>query len=186
MSLATSKHDAAPRPAWPANSTVTALFSESQQYRYQLLEVCDKNKPLVLRLLMNPSVACTEFSDPTLRKTGKFARFWGYSGQLAGNVHDYRTTDKNRLREVAYPIGPKSGRMILEMSTQAKTIVLAYGQPPKPLRQREEAFVVLLSQHEGFSHLELAKNGIPKHTFYLSNNLRPQPHRLIAKEENHV
>jgi len=96
MSLAASKHDAGgkARPAWPADSTVTALFSECQQYRYQLSEVWDKNTPLVLWLLMNPSVACTEFSDPTLRKTGKFARSWGYGGQLVGNVHAYRATDK--------------------------------------------------------------------------------------------
>ncbi len=150
MSLTTSKHDAGgkARPAWPADSTVTALFSECQQYRYQLLEVWDKSKPLVLWLLMNPSVACTEFSDPTLRKTGKFARAWGYGGQLVGNVHAYRATDKNRLLEVADPIGPENDRMILEMATQAKTIVLAYGQPPKR-RGLRGAKLVISDAHVG-------------------------------------
>jgi hypothetical protein len=188
MSLLTSKHDAGgkARPAWPTDSTVTAIFSECQQYRYQLLEVWDKNKPLVLWLLMNPSVACTEFRDPTLRKTGKFARSWGYGGQLVGNVHAYRATDKNRLLDVADPIGPENDRMILEMATQAKTIVLAYGQPPKALRQRGEAVVALLSHHKGLSHLELAQDGTPKHPLYLPDSLRPQPHQLIAKEGSHA
>ena len=51
----------------------------------------------------NPSVACTDYSDPTLRKMGKFARAWGCGGQLVGNV-----------------------QMILEMAALAKTVVLAY------------------------------------------------------------
>ena len=59
------------RPSWPADSVVTAVFSECQWYRYQLREIWDPAKPLVLWILMNPSVACTDYSDPTLRKTGK-------------------------------------------------------------------------------------------------------------------
>ena len=76
MSPAVPKHDPGGkvRPAWPTDSTVTAVFSECQQYRYQLREIWDTAKPLVLWLLMNPSVPCTDYSDPTLRKTGKFAR----------------------------------------------------------------------------------------------------------------
>jgi hypothetical protein len=188
MSLVTPKHDAGgkARPAWPADSTVIALFSKCQQYRYQLSEVRDKNMPLVLWVLMNPSAACTKYSDPMLRKTGKFARSWGYGGQLVGNVHAYRATDKNRLLEVADPIGPENDRMMLEMATQAKTIVLAYGQPLRALRQRGEAVVALISHHKGLSHLELAKDGTPKHPLYLPDNLRPEPHRLIAKEGIHV
>lgn len=188
MTLATSKHDVGgkSRLAWPADSTVTALFSECQQYRYQLLEVWDKNKPLVLWLLMNPCVARTEFIDPTLRKRGKFSRFWDYGELLVGNVHAYHATDKNWLLEVVDPVGPENDRMMLEMTNQAQIIVLAYGPPPKALRQQGAAVVALLSHHEGISHLELAKDGTPKHFLYLPDHLRPQPHRLIAKEKKHV
>jgi hypothetical protein len=42
---------------------------------------------------MNPSVACEDYSDPTLRKTGKFSRTWGYGGQLIGNLYAYHATD---------------------------------------------------------------------------------------------
>ena len=104
------------RPAWPAGSTVSAVFSECQKYRYQLREIWDPSRPFVLWLLMNPSVACTDYSDPTLRKTGRFARTWGYGGQLVANVHAYRATDKSRLLEVPDPVGPKNDRMILEMA----------------------------------------------------------------------
>ena len=178
MSRPIQKHDAGGKvqPAWPADSVVSALFSECQKYRYQLREIWDSSGQLVLWLLMNPSVACTDYSDPTLRKTGKFARAWGYGGQLVGNVHAYRATDKSRLLEVADPVGPKNDRMILEMAAEAKTVVLAYGQPPKPLRARGAEVVALLRHHPGLCHLRLAQDGTPVHPLYLPSTLRPQSH----------
>ncbi len=178
MNRAAPKHDPGGkvRPAWPANSRVTAVFSECQRYRYQLREIWDPAKPLVLWLLMNPSVACEDYSDPTLRKTGNFARSWGYGGQLVGNVHAYRATAKERLLEVDDPVGPENDRMIPKMAARAKTVVLAYGQPPKALRQRGAEVVSLLSKHRGLCHLRLAKDGTPVHPLYLPADLRPRPY----------
>ncbi len=180
MSRAVPKHDAGGkvRPAWPADSTVTAVFSDCQKYRYQLREIWDTSKPLVLWLLMNPSVACTDYSDPTLRRTGNFARAWGYGGQLVGNVHAYRATDKSRLLEVADPIGPRNNQMILKMADQAKIVVLAYGQPPKALRARGQELESLLRRHPGLCNLRLAQDGTPVHPLYLPSTLRPKPHRV--------
>lgn len=165
------------RPAWPADSAVTAVFSECQRYRYQLRETWDSSKPLVLWLLMNPSVACTAYSDPTLRKTGKFARAWGFGGQLVGNVHAYRATDKDKLLDVDDPVGPENDHAILHMAAEAKTVVLAYGQPPKALRQRGRAVEALLSNHPELCHLRLAQDGTPVHPLYLPETLRPIAHK---------
>ncbi len=175
MSLVALKHDAGGkvRPAWPADSSVTAVFSPCQRYRYELREIWDTSKPFVLWLLMNPSVACTAYSDPTLRKTGRFARAWGFGGQLVGNVHAYRATDKNRLLDVGDPVGPENDRMILQMAAEAKTVVLAYGQPPKALRQRGREVEALLAHHPGLCHLRLARDGTPVHPLYLPETLRP-------------
>ena len=180
MSNAAHKHDAGgkARPAWPADSTISAVFSDCDKYRYQLREIWDASKPLVLWLLMNPSVACTDYSDPTLHKTGKFARAWGYGGQLVGNVHAYRATDKNRLLEVSEPVGPKHDKMILELAAAAKTVMLAYGQPPKNLRARGQKLESLLRSHPGLCHLRLAQDGTPIHPLYLPSTLRPKPHRV--------
>lgn len=136
-------HDAGgkSRPLWPADSKVTARFSDFQRYRYQLREVWDESKPLVLWVLMNPSVACLDYSDPTLRKTGRFSRDWGYGGQLVGNVHAYRATDKKELLNVDDPVGPENDRKILEMAEEADVVILSYGQPPKALRHRGEKVV---------------------------------------------
>ena len=77
MSLVT-KHDAGgkSRPSWPSDSKISAVFSECQKYRYQLREIWDESKPFAMWLLMNPSVACLDYGDPTLIRTGRFARSW--------------------------------------------------------------------------------------------------------------
>lgn len=175
MNSAAPSHDPGGkvRPPWPADSVVSARFSDCQRYRYQLREIWDPARPLVLWLLMNPSVACLDYADPTLRKTGKFARAWGYGGQLVGNVHAYRATDKLRLLEVADPVGPENDRLILAMAAEAQTVVLAFGQPPKALRQRGQDLVALLQHHPGLSYLRLAKDGTPMHPLYLPDNLVP-------------
>jgi hypothetical protein len=176
----TIKHDAdgKSRPAWPVGSKVSADFSECDQYRYELSEVWDQSKPLVLWILMNPSVACVDYADPTLIKTGKFARAWGCGGQLVGNVHAYRTTDKNKLLEVDDPVGPENDDAILRMAGLAKTVVLAYGQPPKGLKSRGQHVAEMLGQHPALSYLKLAKDRIsPWHPLYLPGDLRPLPYK---------
>lgn len=47
-------------------------------YRYALGEVWNADLPMVMFLMMNPSVASIAHADPTLIKSGKFARAWGY------------------------------------------------------------------------------------------------------------
>ena len=174
----TRKHDAGgkSRLKWPSGSSVIARFSVCERYRYELSEVWDSNKPLLLWILMNPSVANFDHSDPTLIKTGKYSRAWGFGGQLVGNVHAYRATDKNRLLEVKDPVGPENDEMSLKMANEAKTIVLAFGQPPKMLRSRGQDLIKLLRHHSGLSYLRLSQDGTPSHPLYLPSDLSPQPY----------
>lgn len=177
MSQNPPRHDAGGRrrPPWPADSKVTATFSDCGRYRYQLREVWDRSGPVVLWLMMNPSVACLEYSDPTLRRTGTFARRWGYGGQLVGNVHAYRTTNKNRLLDVTDPVGPENDRVIMEMANEASVVILAHGQPPRPLRSRGDDVINLLRHHPGLCYLRLSRHGTPVHPLYLPGHLEPRP-----------
>lgn len=170
-------HDAGgkSRPAWPDDSVVTPTFSACGRYRYALSEIWNPEGPLVLWILMNPSVACTDYSDPTLRKTGTFSRSWGYGGQLVGNVHAYRATDKNKLLDVEDPVGPDNDDHILRMAEKAERVVLAYGKPPKKLQARGRQIVELLKHHKGLSYLVMLKDGItPKHPLYVAGDQKPQ------------
>ena len=186
MSPTRTQHDPGgkSRPAWPGDSKVTARFSQCDRYRYELAEIWDDTRPLVLWILMNPSVACLDHSDPTLRRTGNFSRAWGYGGQLIGNVHAYRATDKNRLLAVPDPVGPENDQAIQAMARRARTVVLAYGAPPKELKQRGPEVARLLAGHRGLSCLKLAKDGsTPVHPLYLPSDLLPKPYQQKLKLE---
>lgn len=180
MSMATQRHDPGgkSRPAWPSDSIVKSCFSECDKYRYELSEIWDQSKPLVLWVLMNPSVACLDYSDPTLRKTGRFSRSWGYGGQLIANVHAYRATNKKRLLDVDNPTGPENDKAILRLASRAQKVILAYGLPPKALQVRGKQVADLLSHHPALCYLKLLKDGItPGHPLYLPADLPPIPYR---------
>jgi hypothetical protein len=167
------------KPRWPIGSTIDARFSECERYRYELSEVWDPALPLVMFALMNPSMARIEHADPTLIRTGGFARRWGYGGQLIANVHAYRVTDSKRLVEADDPVGPDNDAAILSMAARAAIVVLAYGQPPKPLRSRAAAVVAMLAASGAkLTYLRLAQDGTPVHPLYLPGSLVPMDYSL--------
>jgi hypothetical protein len=174
-SMRVTSHDPGGRkkPKWPPESVVAAKFSDCTRYRYELTEIWDKKLPLVMFLMMNPSVAGYEHADPTLIKCGKFARAWGCGGQLVGNVHAYRITDSDLLIEAEDPIGPKNDAALLRMARRAKMVVLAYGLPPKPLQPRAAKVIEMLSGKAQLKYLRLTKNGTPEHPLYLPSHLVP-------------
>lgn len=161
---------------WPMDSKVDAVFSPCDKYRYELSEIWDPDGPLVLWILMNPSIADLAFRDPTLQRTGDFARDWGYGGQLVGNVHAYRATYKKELPKVDDPIGPDNDSSILRMADRAALVVFAFGKPPrKRLRDRGHKVVRLLSEHKNLSCLYLlADQETPKHPLGTKKDLAHQ------------
>lgn len=169
------KHDAGGKrkPKWPEGSLVTPNFSDCTRYRYGLSEIWDERLPLVMFLMMNPSVAGTEHADPTLIKTGKFARRWGYGGQLIGNVHGYRVTNSKLLATVRDPVGPLNDEILLQLARKAKIVVLAYGLPPGTLRHRAVQVVEALQGNASLKYLRLTKDGTPAHPLYLPPELIP-------------
>jgi hypothetical protein len=161
------------RPKWSEDSVLQAKFSDCNRYRYELSEIWDSTKPMVFWVLMNPSVANLEYSDPTLIKTGKYARAWGYGGQLIGNVHAYRATDSTEMLLVGDPVGPENDEALLNMAKWADIIVLAYGMPPKKLSERGEYVAKLLANTYDLHCLKLNLDGSPSHPLYLPGSLHP-------------
>ena len=118
----------------------TAVFGGSnKKYRYRLSRTWDKNKPVALFVLMNPSTAdARKWDDPTVAKCQRFAEAWGgYGGVLVANTFAYRCTDQKRLTEITHPIGPDNDKHIIEMAKKAAIVIFAYGKPKyKKLRSR--------------------------------------------------
>ena len=59
----------------------SAVISDCEKYRYQLIRQWDDNKNLALFIGLNPSIADDEIDDPTIRRCIGFAkreRFGGF------------------------------------------------------------------------------------------------------------
>ena len=165
------------RVRWPADSVVTARFSECRRYRLELREVWDPSAPLWLWLMTNPSVADLAHSDPTLAKTGRISRLNGAGGQIIVNSGAYRSTSPAALAAVRDPIGVDNEVTVLRLARLAYRtdgkIVAAYGQPPPCL-----AGVGL--------HLcrKMAAEGIPLHVLRLS--LDGTPMHPLSRGKGHI
>ncbi len=154
------------RVRWPADSIVTARFSACDCYRWELREVWDRRLPLWLWLMMNPSMARIEFSDPTVAKTGQISRLGDAGGQIIANTGAYRSTSPAGLLKADDPIGPENEatvlRLALMVTEQGGRVIAAYGQPPRALA----GVGLRLCRH---LHVE----GIPLHTLRLSRDGTP-------------
>ncbi|GAB31157.1 hypothetical protein BJI49_07480 [Acetobacter pasteurianus] len=146
-------------------------------YRYKLKRVWDPSRPLVMWLMMNPSVATEYGDDRTVAKCQRYARAWGYGGILVGNTFAYRCTDQLRLLETPDPVGPENDKALLEMAQEANKVIAAYGTPHhKALLARGPEVVHMLQQHGiTVDALRLSKTGRPCHPLYLPASLLPEP-----------
>ena len=145
-------------------------------YRYTLRRVWDPSGPVMMWLMMNPSVATEDGDDRTVAKCQRYARAWGYGGMLVGNTFAYRCTDQKRLLETPDPVGPENDAALLAMAGEAGLIVAAYGSPhDRELRARGPEVLRLLQQHGFAVHaLRLSNAGRPCHPLYLPSTLTPE------------
>lgn len=149
-----------------------AQFSECGRYR-QTLErdwtETGSTSRAVLFVGMNPSVADAEFSDPTCHRELTFARDWGYTAYLKGNVLDWRATSPKDL-----PKDPKEARSVqnlpalLDLAARAELIVLAYGKLHNRYAEIvAETVQALASSNAPLRCFGLNKDGSAKHPLYL-------------------
>lgn len=163
------------RRALAADVEGYALFGGvRKEYRYVLRRAWNEKLPATMFVMMNPSVADIDADDPTVARCQTFARMWGSGCLYVVNTFAYRATDQSQLLAVPDPVGPENDRHILAMAKRSKTIVVAYGQPHKSLRQRGLDVCSMLKRHGYELHaLKLNADGTPRHPLYLSSDCKP-------------
>ncbi|MDE7548394.1 DUF1643 domain-containing protein [Acetobacter fabarum] len=175
--LFTGHHVGQSRPLKLSGDVVSAATygGPDDCYRYTLHRVWDKDRPLVMWLMMNPSVATEQGDDRTVAKCQRYARAWGYGGLYVGNTFAYRCTDQLRLLETPDPIGPGNDAALLDMALRADLVVAAYGSPHhKALLARGPQVVQMLQDHGIMvCALRLSNAGRPCHPLYLPAELKP-------------
>lgn len=160
------------RLALPDGVRGGARFSECGRYR-QLLSR-DWTAPgeaprTVLFIGMNPSVAAAEISDPTCHRELVFARDWGFTRYLKGNMLDWRATSpKDIPTDPALACSAENIPFLRDMAADSELVVMAYGKLHKRFDPLVREIVgAMAGTGKPLKCLGLNKDGSAKHPLYL-------------------
>ena len=152
-----------------------AEFSRCGKYRYVLRRsLVDPDEcrfqPIVKRcvfILLNPSIAGEEKSDPTTDKCVGFAKLLDCTEVVLVNLFAFISTDPKELEKVDDPIGGMNDQFILnEVSDYPDTIIIAAWSVKNIAVKRAEHILKMLSGKK-MHCLKISKNGRPWHPLYL-------------------
>lgn len=156
----------------PEGVTGGATFSDCGRYRQALTRdwtALGEVPRAVLFVGMNPSVADAAASDPTCHREMTFARDWGYTRYLKGNVLDWRATSPRDLpQDLAEACSPANIPALVAMAAEAELVVMAYGRlHPRYAATTRAAITALAATDRPLKCLGLNKDGSAKHPLYL-------------------
>ena len=152
-------------------------FSRDRVYRYWLeADVNPSGTGSCMFLMLNPSTADEEFSDPTVTRCKTYAASWGFSTLVVCNLFALRSTDPTGLKEVDDPIGPENDQAILDAGRDAVLIVCAWGVHGAYMNRGNCVLKTLENAVLGgkIGYLKLTKDGHPSHPLYLPSGLKPE------------
>lgn len=154
-----------------------ATISACGKYRYTLERSWAALPRYVLWIMLNPSTADADTNDATIRRCLGYARAWGYTGILVGNLYAYRSTSPALLTQIALsggdPIGPDNVAAVRGLIARASMIVCAWGREGPVQRARFD--VLQLLRPPRIAHI-LKMNGAdddmnPSHPLRLAKSL---------------
>lgn len=161
--------------------TSYAHISKDESYRYTLGRAWEPARPLLVFVMLNPSIADASDDDPTIRKCRGFAERLGFGGIHVVNLFAFRATKPAAMwaaRKAGVDIvGPDNDEVLREAFSRGDAIA-AWGANggADPLRVQ---FVTILARAAGsrLQALSVTKDGSPGHPLMLSYSsaLRPWP-----------
>jgi hypothetical protein len=129
-------------------------------------------------IMLNPSTATADVSDPTVRRCEGFARAWGHDSLVVLNIFAFRSTDPKALYAEPDPVGPENdsyiGRYAKHAVAKGGVIVCAWGAHGKHLDRGDTVLGKLMKY--GPHYLKTNKGGHPSHPLYLKASLKPTPY----------
>ena len=158
-----------------------ARFSECGRYRQALTRDWTpqgSTAKTVLFVGMNPSVAAADVSDPTCHRELMFARDWGFTRYLKGNVLDWRATSpKDIPADPGQACSDDNIPLLRDMANVADLIIMAYGKLHKRHHGVLEAVIAAMgASGTPLQCLGLNKDGSAKHPLYLRKDTKPFPY----------
>jgi hypothetical protein len=159
-------------PDMVARDDRSAIISPCGRYRYRL----DRrwgDGPIVMWLMLNPSVADAIRDDATLRRIIDYSRRWGYAGLCVGNLFALRSTDPMglycRRKDDDDPVGPENDGHLVLMVAESAMIIAAWGNHGS-LMGRDK---IVRTRFPGMRALGFTKEGQPVHPLRQRADLTP-------------
>jgi hypothetical protein len=158
-----------------ADGTGSAEFSPCGQYRY----VLKRRNPIPLRwvrpilfIMLNPSTADQDKTDPTVRRCIFYAGRCGGTELTVVNLFALRSTDPKNLLTHPKPVGPFNDEKIEKEIDRASKIILAWGSHRLGKVRGKELLEKFGRKMKGKTFcLARTKDGQPRHPLYLRNDL---------------
>jgi hypothetical protein len=148
-----------------------ACFDRTGSYRYSLWRIWQADMLRILFVMLNPSTADAEINDPTIRRCLDFAQSWGYGSLEVVNLFGLRTTQPQRLRQAADPVGPDCDRYVQTAIERADTIIVAWGNWGN-LQGRDQTVLNWIDPSRCYC-LGVNQSGQPRHPLYLKRSTQP-------------
>lgn len=153
-----------------------AVYDPSGVYRYWLerWELGGQKERRVNFLMLNPSTATAETSDPTVRRCEGYAARWGFDRLIVTNLFAFRSTDPRRLRGLGRAaIGEANDAAILEAAQLAEFTVCAWGADPATKPRGLVVAGTLLAEGVDLRVLGLTQDRAPRHPLYMRGDAEP-------------
>jgi len=144
-----------------------AIFSDDRKYRYSLWRIWSPNKPLLMTIGLNPSVASEISDDPTITRLQSRAYKAGYGGLLMANLYAYISTNPYALLKGGDFIGEYTDYYLRQMIEMSDKQLCGWGSF-NPVKYR--ASIILRMIKEPYC-LGVNADGQPKHPLYVGYDM---------------
>lgn len=146
------------------------VFSKDRKYRYTLHREWNKNKPFVMFIGLNPSIADETDNDRTLNRCISFAKSWDYGGLYMTNLFAFVTPYPDEMKAIEDPVGKENDGWLSRIAAEASIVIAAWGNDGVYFDRSSHVRSLLSNLH----CLKLNKSGEPAHPLYLKATLKPQ------------
>lgn len=155
-------------------------FSACGLFRYDLVRLWDDTRPTFLIIMLNPSTADADKTDPTTTKCLHYANIQNCGRYVAVNLFGFRSPKPSVMKKATDPVGPDNDHWIeshlLIVKKYGGVVIVAWGNDGKHMN-RDAAMMDMLDRME-IKPLcfGVNQNGTPKHPTYLAKNLELVPY----------
>jgi hypothetical protein len=156
-------------------SIAGCVLSNCGLYRYALWRIWNPARPFWMMVLLNPSTATEQESDPTVARCCTRAGRGGAGGLVVVNCGAIRETNSAKACAAADPIGPFNECWIRSLIPTCDLHIGGWG--PKAARFGGDRLVLQIFRDAEVPlyALKLNQDSTPRHPLYVAYDVQPVP-----------